>query len=117
MKTLERSKTNSGGRGLFPSFRPGSHFISSIDEVHGLVEAVISHGSFAFDVETVGVMAHHPDLTEQVDIQVEEHVKTLSSATDSMVARTRETKEQAMTKNIALDPKRNEVIWLSLIHI
>ena len=114
MKTLERSKSTSGGRGLFPSFRPGSHFISSIDEVRGLVEAIIAHGSFAFDVETVGVLAHHPDLTEQVDRQVEEHVKTLASATDIMVDRTRETKEQAMIKNIALDPKRNEVIWLGI---
>ena len=66
MKTLERSKSTSGGRGLFPSFRPGPHFISSIDEVHGLVDAVASQGSFAFDVETVGVLAH----PGQVDVRI-----------------------------------------------
>jgi len=114
MKTLERSKRTSGGRGLFPSFRPGPHFISSIDEIQELVDVVVAYGSFAFDVETVGVLSHHPDLSEQVDAQVEAHVQTLSTTTDSVVARARVTKEEAMTKTIALDPKRNEVIWLGI---
>ena len=114
MKTLERSKSTSGGRGLFPSFRPGPHFISSIDEVRELVDVVVDYGSFAFDVETVGVLSHHPDLSEQVDAQVEAHIQTLSTTTDSVVARAREAKEQAMTKTIALDPKRNEVIWVGI---
>ena len=114
MKTLERSRSSSGGRGLFTSFHPGSHYISTIDEVRDLVDAVVTQGSFAFDVETVGVLPHHPDLSEQVNQQVEAHIKTLTSTSEAVLERAREVKEQAMTKNIALDPKRNEVIWLGI---
>ena len=114
MKTLERPRRTSGGRGLFTSFHPGSHYVSTIDEVRALVDVVITQGSFAFDVETVGVLSHHPDLTEQVDQQVKTHVEALTSTSDAITDRARENKEQAMTKTIALDPKRNEVIWVGI---
>ena len=114
MKTLESSKRFSGGRDGSPSLRPGPRYLSTISEVHDLVATVIQAGSFAFDVETLGVLEHHPDLGEFVEQQVRSHVLGLKTTSESVIDRTRTAKVEATTKSIALDPHRNEVIWMGI---
>jgi DNA polymerase-1 len=92
----------------------GPHHVSSLSEVSELVSEIQSQGAFAFDVETVGVLEHHPDLFSRVDQQVASHVEGLVVQNETNIKRSREAKEQAMTKTIALDPKRNEIIWIGL---
>ena len=92
----------------------GPRFVSSVEELSDIVSDIQSVGAFAFDVETMGVLSHHPDLEEMVDRQTESHVATLKSTSDAITDRARDTRAQAMQKSIALDPHRNEVIWLGL---
>ena len=93
---------------------PGPQYVSSMDEVHDLARTIQSEGAFAFDVETLGVLHHHSDLVEMVEQQTKKHVATLKAQSDSIIQRAREIKEEQMVKTIALDPHRNEVIWLGL---
>ena len=94
--------------------RPGPRYLSTIPEVHDLVATVIQAGAFAFDVETLGVLEHHPDLGEFVEQQVRSHVLGLKTTSESVIDRTRATKVEATTKSIALNPHRNEVIWVGI---
>jgi DNA polymerase-1 len=114
MKTLESSDRFSGDRGLFPSFAPGPRYLSSLEEVNDAVDIILRERVFAFDVETLGVLQHHPDLEELVDQQVRSHALGLKTTSESVIERSRVAKERSMTKSIALDPHRNEVIWLGL---
>ena len=93
---------------------PGPRYLSTIPEVHDLVATVLQAGAFAFDVETLGVLEHHPDLGEFVEQQVRSHVLGLKTLSESVIDRTRATKVEATTKSIALDPHRNEVIWVGI---
>ena len=110
----EHSSSSGDGQVALPSLLLGHHHISHIDEVYQLVDEVISLGVFAFDVETVGVLQHHPDLQEVVETEVANHLATLTTTSDAVIARSRATKEKDFTKNIALDPHRNEVIWIGI---
>ena len=114
MKTLESSNRFSGGRDDSPSLRPGPRYLSTLPEVHALVATVLQAGAFAFDVETLGVLEHHPDLEEFVEQQVRSHVLGLKTTSELVIERTRSAKVEAMTKSIALDPHRNEVIWMGI---
>ena len=93
---------------------PGPHYLSTLSEVHSVVATVLQAGLFAFDVETIGVIEHHPDLEDFVEQQARSHVLGLKTTSDSVIERTRSSKTEAMTKSIALDPHRNEVIWVGI---
>ena len=113
-KTLEQAEGTGGGWTVSSLLGSGLHHVSSLSEVRELVSEIQSQGAFAFDVETVGVLEHHPDLFSRVDQQVASHVEGLVVQNETNIQRSREAKEQAMTKTIALDPKRNEIIWIGL---
>jgi hypothetical protein len=93
---------------------PGPRYLLTLSEVHEVVAIVTQAGAFAFDVETLGVLEHHPDLEEFVEQQVRSHVLGLKTTSESVIERTRTTKVDATTKSIALDPHRNEVIWMGI---
>ena len=114
MKTLDSSNKFSGGRGGSPSLLPGPRYLVTLSEVHEAVATVTQAGAFAFDVETLGVLEHHPDLGEFVEQQVRSHVLGLKTTSESVIERARATKVQAISKSIALDPHRNEVIWMGI---
>jgi DNA polymerase-1 len=114
MKTLDSSNKFSGGRSSSPSLLPGPRYLLTLSEVHEVVAIVTQAGAFAFDVETLGVLEHHPDLEEFVEQQVRSHVLGLKTTSESVIERTRTTKVDATTKSIALDPHRNEVIWMGI---
>ena len=107
-------KQPSGGRGVSPSFVPGSRYLSTLEELSALVDTVLASGAFAFDVETLGIIQHHPDLEELVDQRVSAHVATLSVQSEANIERSRSSKERDIRKSIALDPHRNEVIWVGI---
>ena len=94
--------------------RPGPRYVLALSEVHELVATVREVGAFAFDVETVGIVEHHPDLEEFVEQQVRIHVLGLKTSSEATIERARASKVEAMTKSIALDPHRNEVIWVCI---
>ena len=94
--------------------RPGPRYVLALSEVHELVATVREVGAFAFDVETVGIVEHHPDLEEFVEQQVRIHVLGLKTSSEATIERARASKVEAMTKSIALDPHRNEVIWVGI---
>jgi len=94
--------------------RPGPRYLLTLSEVHDLVATVLEVGAFAFDVETLGIVEHHPDLEECVEQQVRSHVLGLKTSSEVTIERTRSSKMEAMTKSIALDPHRNEVIWVGI---
>jgi|SaaInlV_100m_DNA_2_1039680.scaffolds.fasta_scaffold00140_22 DNA polymerase I-like protein with 3'-5' exonuclease and polymerase domains len=93
---------------------PGPCYLTTVKEIEELVRVVQSVGSFAFDVETLGVLTNHADLLELLDQQVEEHIATLKTIVSGTNDRVRENKAAAITKDLALDPMRNEVIWMGI---
>lgn len=111
---MESSKRFSGGRVVPPFVLPGPRYLSTVPEIHALVATVLQAGAFAFDVETLGVLEHHPDLEASVEHQVRSHVLGLKTPSESVIERTRSSKTESMTKSIALDPHRNEVIWVGI---
>ena len=97
-----------------PSVHLGPRYVSTLPDIQSIISTVQDVGSFAFDVETIGVLQHHPDMEELVDRQVDEHVSSLKSTSEGITARAREIRVQAMHKTIALNPHRNEVIWMGI---
>lgn len=88
--------------------------VKTLDEVREAVAVIQAHGSFAFDVETRGNLERHPDLIEFVDKEWKAHLSKLKSPTPEIARKARETVEARYRGDLALDPKRNEVFWISL---
>ena len=42
------------------------HIVTSLEQLHVLVEQVQSTGAFAFDVETRGILERHPDMVDKI---------------------------------------------------
>ena len=92
----------------------GYSVISSIAEVHEAVAEIQRHGAFVFDVETRGVLERHPDVQGFVDRDWKEHLTKLKSPSPDIALKARQNIEDKHRGNLALDPMRNEVFWISL---
>lgn len=88
--------------------------VTSLDEVRDAVATIQRHGSFVFDVETRGVLERHPDVMEFVEQDWKEHLSKLKSPTPEIALKARQNIEAKHRSNLALDPMRNEVFWISL---
>lgn len=83
-------------------------------ELSECVDAVRTSGIFCFDVETRGVIEHHPDVMALVAEEWEAKKATLKSTNESVLKRSYEAICDAWVKDIALDPLRNEVSWIAI---
>jgi len=90
------------------------HVVSSIEDLLEIVRVVSEIGAFAFDVETMGVVDRHPDVTQWVEKEWKDHTETLKLKTDDILARSKETIINRWRDTLALDPLRNNVFWLGI---
>jgi DNA polymerase-1 len=88
--------------------------VTSLDEVRDAVAIIQRHGSFVFDVETRGVLERHPDVQGFVERDWKEHLSKLKAPTPDIALKARQNIEARHRGNLALDPMRNEVFWISL---
>jgi len=88
--------------------------VTTLDEIREAVSIIQAHGSFVFDVETRGNLERHPDLIEFIDSEWKTHLSKLKNPSPEIARKARETIEARYRGNLALDPKRNEVFWISL---
>jgi DNA polymerase-1 len=82
-----------------------------LDEV---VEAIKDAGEFAFDVETRGNIYRHGEVMDLVDKEWYDKEATLKSMNAAVRQRSRQAIEAKWSKNLALDPLRNEVFWIGI---
>jgi hypothetical protein len=92
----------------------GYSVVTSLDEVRDAVAIIQHHGSFVFDVETRGALERHPDVQEFVERDWKEHLSKLKAPTPEIALKARQNIESRHRSNLALDPMRNEVFWISL---
>lgn len=85
--------------------------LSQLDEV---VEAIKESGEFCFDVETRGLISRHSDVLQLIDEEWERKKKTLKSTNPEVLAKSRQVIEDRWTKELALDPLRNDVFWIAI---
>jgi DNA polymerase I-like protein with 3'-5' exonuclease and polymerase domains len=90
------------------------HTVHTVEELRNLVEVVTKAGEFAFDVESRGVLERHDDLHKLFLKECKEHIATLKNPGESIVASSTETIRSRYMKQLALDPLRNEVFWISI---
>lgn len=88
--------------------------VTTLDEIREAVSIIQAHGSFVFDVETRGNLERHPDLIEFIDSEWKTHLSKLKNPSPEIARKARETIEARYRGSLALDPKRNEVFWISL---
>lgn len=90
------------------------HVIFTSDDLKRLVEAVSQEGEFCFDVETRGVVDRHPDVLDYIEAEWQEHASTLKATNPDILRRSKESITNRWRKELALDPLRNEVIWIGI---
>lgn len=88
--------------------------VKTLDELREAVVAIQAHGAFAFDVETRGNLERHPDLMEFAESAWKTHLSKLKSPSPDIASKARENIEGKYRGELALDPLRNEVFWISL---
>jgi len=90
------------------------HIVFTVEGLHEILAAVEQAGAFCFDVETRGVVERHPDVMALVEEEWQEHIKTLATQNVDIQNRARDNIMTRWRKTLALDPLRNEVIWLGI---
>ena len=89
-------------------------FVSSIDQIHELVQVVQQTGAFAFDVETLGSIERHPDVQQWIEKEWQDHLATLKTTNADVLARAKEIIVNRWRNTLALDPLRNSVFWIGI---
>lgn len=90
------------------------HVVSSIEELHEIVQHIQSVGAFAFDVETRGNVERHSDVLAWIEQEWKQHESTLKTTSEDVLARSKEAIITRWQNTLALDPMRNEVFWIGL---
>lgn len=103
--TTERER----GVGAGPSLTVTSH-----EELHEIVRICTEIGAFAFDVETRGVVDRHPEVLALIEAEWKQHSSTLKTTNPDVLARSKAAVVERWTKELAVDPLRNEVFWLGI---
>lgn len=88
--------------------------VSSLEDLHEIVEVVQQVGGFAFDVETRGTVERHPDVQAMFDDAWLERLKTMKATNQNVLSNSKEALHAKYRSMLALDPLRNEVFWLSI---
>lgn len=92
----------------------GPSCVLTIEQLEELVEVVKNEGAFAFDVETRGNVHRHSEVMRLIDDEWRDKEANLKSMNASVRQRSRQAIEDRWTKEIALDPLRNEVFWIGI---
>jgi DNA polymerase I-like protein with 3'-5' exonuclease and polymerase domains len=92
-------------------FTPAVLSESELDEI---VQTVSAAGEFAFDVETRGHIHRHADVMELIEAEWTAKKDSLKTDHPTTIARSRQVIEDKWTRELALDPLRNEVFWVSI---
>lgn len=90
------------------------HIVFTEDDLHLMVEEVQESGFFCFDVETRGQVDRHPDVLALIESEWVEHTGTLKVTNEDIIRRSKEAITNRWRKTLALDPLRNEVIWIGI---
>jgi len=90
------------------------YVVSSIEELHEIVQHIQSAGAFAFDVETRGNVERHSDVIAWIEQEWKQHESTLKTTSEDVLARSKEAIVTRWQNTLALDPMRNEVFWIGL---
>lgn len=90
------------------------YVVSTREELERIVEEVTNSGHFVFDVETRGIVDRHPDVTEWIEQEWQDHTATLKTNSPEVLARSKETIINRWRSTLALDPMRNEVFWIGI---
>jgi DNA polymerase-1 len=90
------------------------HVVSSIEELHEIVQHIQSVGAFAFDVETRGNVERHSDVLAWIEQEWKQHESTLKTTSEEVLARSKEAIILRWQNTLALDPMRNEVFWIGI---
>lgn len=90
------------------------HIVFTVEGLREIVQAVEEAGAFCFDVETRGVVSRHPDVLDLIEQEWKDHSSTLKVTNPDILRRSKESLVTRWTKELALDPLRNEVIWLGI---
>ena len=68
----------------------GPTVVTSVEQIHQLVEEVQQVGAFAFDVETRGILDRHPDMVVAMEQAWKKHVAGLKNPSPEIQRRAHE---------------------------
>ena len=88
--------------------------VNTVEELKQIVDLVTEFGSFAFDIESRGVLERHDDVNTLFQKECKQHIATLKNPSEDVVERSTEAIRQRYLKDLALNPLRNEVFWLGI---
>ena len=94
--------------------RKAPHVVFTEEQLAEVVKQVHRVGQFCFDVETRGVVERHPDVMDYIDKEWQEHASTLKATNEDILRRSKESIVNRWRKTLALDPLRNEIIWIGI---
>ena len=90
------------------------HIVTSVEQLRVLVEEVQNAGAFTFDVETRGILERHPDMVENMEKELKQHIASLKNPSPEIQNRAYDNYTQKYRGVLALDPLRNDVFWLGI---
>lgn len=88
--------------------------VTTVEELDEIVKYVTEIGAFAYDVETKTVLERHEDMLQHLEVEFQQHIKTLKNKSPEVLQRSHDILEQRYKEDIAVDPMRNEVFWLGI---
>jgi DNA polymerase I-like protein with 3'-5' exonuclease and polymerase domains len=94
--------------------RDSPHAVTTLEEIDEIVRICTEVGAFAFDVETRGVAERHPDVLDFIEDEWKQRFSTLKATNTDVLARSKAAIVERWTKELAVDPLRNEVFWIGI---
>jgi DNA polymerase I len=88
--------------------------VTTLDQLDQLVKVVQDAGAFAFDIESRAILERHPDLQKIMEDEFKKKALSLKSKSSDVLENSRRVIEEAYKKDIAVNPLRNEVFWISI---
>lgn len=94
--------------------RKAPHIVLTEEDLLLVVADAMSAGVFCFDVETRGEVDRHPDVLVLIEKEWQAHAATLKATNEDILKRSKDSITNHWRKTLALDPLRNEVIWIGI---
>lgn len=88
--------------------------VTTLAELDEIVRICTEVGAFSFDVETRGVVDRHPDVLALIEDEWKQRLSSLKTTNTDVLARSKAAIVERWTKELAVDPLRNEVFWLGI---
>ena len=94
--------------------RKAPHIVLTEEDLLLVVADAMNAGVFCFDVETRGEVDRHPDVLALIEKEWQAHAATLKATNEDILKRSKDSITNHWRKTLALDPLRNEVIWIGI---